>query len=378
MTRGAGGLLGLRLIAVILALDTLAIAAYYTASRAYVRDVLGEVEAYRYVAMLVAAETIPVVIAVALGVLGEAYRGRRVVATISVLRAVFYPLVVFVDPKLIVIPVFAGSIFEYLFFINALGALLESVRGSAKTYAIVTLVFPIFWSIGSLAPGVLEPVGGYVLVFAIVGLLAGLSSALLALASEAGDAGTPSYSSVLDSLKLLKPQLILALLAAGAGLNLFWNIMSIKLYETSGSLLLFGLIGGALTTILSTVARPVAGMLADKIEPIKMLATVYATYAVYGLLMYKLEGIPFIILWLIPIYPFKEIAQTMTISRTLPKESQTTAASIITLTYSLPSITYPALYFIGVSVAEAAAIYVATLTISTIILASVKGVQSNR
>ncbi|MDM7275679.1 MAG: MFS transporter [Thermoprotei archaeon] len=375
MARGAGGSLGLRLIAAILALDTLAFAAYYTASRAYVRDFLGEVEAYRYVAVLVAAETVPVLLAVALGVLGEAFRGRRLVAAVSVLRALFYPLVVFVDPKLIVIPVFLGSVFGYLFYINALGALLESVRGSARTYAVVTLVFPIFWSIGSLVPGVLEPIGGYTIVFAFVGLLGGLASALLALASRPGDSGAPGYSSVVASLKLLKPRLIIVLLAAGAGLNLFWNIMSIKLYETSGSLLLFGLIGGTLTTILSTVARPVAGVLADKVEPIKMLAAVYATYTVYGLLMYRLEGMPFIILWLIPIYPFREVAQTMTISRSLPKEYQVTAASIITLTYSLPSITYPILYFVGVSVAEAAAIYVATLTLSTIVLVTVRGAQ---
>jgi len=349
-------------------LDTLASAAYYTASRAYVRDVLGGVEAYRYIVMLVAAETIPVIVVVALGILGGVYGKRRVAAAISSLRAFFYPLIVLVDPKLIVIPVFIGSVFVYMFFINALGALLESARGSARTYADVTLVFPISWGIGPLIPGVLEPVGGYVMVFTVTGFLAGLSSILLAIASKAEDDGVSEYPNIMASFKLLGSQLILALLAAGAGLNLFWNIMSIKLYETSGSLILFGLIGGTLSTLLSIAARRLAGMIADRIEPIKMLAIVYAIYAVYGLIMYKLEGLPFMILWLTPLYPFREVSQTMTISRALPREAQTTAASIVTLTYSLPSITYPILYFIGIGIAEATVIYTVALILSSVLI----------
>ncbi|PWV36480.1 MAG: hypothetical protein DJ555_07050 [Desulfurococcaceae archaeon] len=358
---------GLRLIAIILALDSLASAAYYTASRAYVRDVLGGVEAYRYIVMLIAAETIPVVVVVALGILGV-YGKRRVIATVSSLRAFFYPLITLVDPMLIVIPVFIGAVFVYMFFINALGALLESARGSARTYADVTLVFPIFWSIGPLIPGVLEPVGGYVMVFTVIGFLAGLSSILLALASKAEDEGVSEYPKIIASFKLLGSQLILALLVAGAGLNLFWNIMIIKLYEISGSLILFGLIGGTLTTLLSIAARRLAGMIADKIEPLKMLTIIYAIYAIYGLVMYMLEGLPFVILWLIPIYPFREISQTMTISRALPREAQTTAASIVTLTYNLPSITYPILYLIGIGIAEATAIYTIALVSSSVLI----------
>ncbi|MEM1873376.1 MAG: MFS transporter, partial [Acidilobaceae archaeon] len=226
------------LIALVLWLDTVSFAAYFFASRAYVRDSLGELEAYRYVALLVGFEGIASLAAPLGGVLGDVY-GRRAVALLSLLRAPVYlsiPIVTAYDPRLLFVPAFVGGVFSNIFYSNALGVLLHRARGSGRVYATVTMVFPLAWSVGSVIPGLLEPLGGYTLIFSSVGATALLASLLLALLGDNNSSGA-RYRDALDSLSALPKSLLAGLLLAGAGLTLYWNLLSIKLYEVTESLL---------------------------------------------------------------------------------------------------------------------------------------------
>lgn len=360
-----GGFRELGQIAFMLWLETVGFAVYFFASRAYIRDYMGE-EAYRYVALLVGVEGAATLIAPLGGVLGDIY-GYRLVALLSALRVLVYPAMALVDPRLLFVPAFAGSLLGSIFYSNALGALLSRVRGSARTYAFTTIVFPISWSIGSVIPGLLQPLCGYALVFATAGLFFGLASIVLMFTSNSRSDAS-NYSEVFRALSSLSPALLLGLLLAGAGLTLYWNLLSVKLYEVTDSLLLFGLFGGTLATISSILVRPLAGIVVDKTDPVKLLGVVYIVYLVYGVLMHFISGIFFAILWILPVYPFREIAQTIAISRRLPENLQNTAGGVITLAYSLPSIVYPLFYIQGYGMREGLAIYVLTLSTASMII----------
>ena len=353
-----------------LAIDGAAFGAWYTASRAYIRDVMGG-EAYTFVALLVAAEGLPFILAPLAGFLGDLY-GRRRLALLGVLRGPLVPLFALLDPMFALSVVFVYSTLSIVFYTNTLGLLLGAIRGSGRLYGLVTLAMPLAYGFGSIVPGLLEPLGGYKLVFVAVGFMDVLAPLPLLLAGEDSRTRGSSRRGLLDPILELGGYmplgLIAAILLANIASTLYWNMMSIKLYEVTGSLLAFGFIGGLLTTLISAAARPVAGALVDRFNADTVLASTYLAYTVYNVALYYATGVYFMVLWLIPLYPFRETAQVMAISRRVPQSLQATAAGLSSTLWGLASLTYPLAYLAGVDLSIASLGQLLALSFSAILV----------
>ncbi|MEM4737341.1 MAG: MFS transporter, partial [Acidilobaceae archaeon] len=172
-------------IALVLFINEVATATYFFSSRAFIRVLMGE-DVYRYVILLISFESIANLFALLGGVLGDLY-GRRIIALLSGLRALTYfsiPLAITYDLKLTFALFFVSKVFDGLFFSNALGTLLSRSKGSGRLYATSSTIFPIAWSIGSLVPGLLEPRGGYTLIFTFIGVATLFASLFLAVVGK--------------------------------------------------------------------------------------------------------------------------------------------------------------------------------------------------
>jgi len=350
----------------VLALDALGFGVWYTASRAYVRDVFGG-EAYTFVVLLVAAESLAYALSPVAGVLGDVY-GRVRVALLGVFRAPLLPLIAFVDPTFMPVLVFLISILSVLFYTNVLGLLLGLIRGSGRLYGLITIATPLGYGVGSIIPGLLEPIGGYRLVFLFIGVVEGISPLMLLLVpSNSGGAGF-ALKAAIEVFKLIPLSIIAAIMLGNLALTLYWNVMSIKLYEVTGSLLAFGFVGGFLTTILSTLVRPLAGVLVDRFKADLVLASTFLAYAIYNTILFYTTGLAFILLWLIPLYPFKDVAQTMALSRRVNQNLQATVAGFLNMLWGLASLAYVLAYAYGIGLLEAFYIQLVSLIIALILI----------
>ncbi|MFZ8793822.1 MAG: MFS transporter, partial [Acidilobaceae archaeon] len=287
---------------------------------------------------------------------------------LGVLRAPIAVLMAFVDPTFIPVLAFLSSLLSVLFYTNVLGILLGLIRGSGRLYGLITIAAPLGYGVGSIIPGLLEPVGGYKLVFIFLGVVGGLAPLMLLLApSNPGGAGSP-LGVVVRAFKTMPLRLILAIILGNLALTLYWNVMSIKLYEVTGSLLAFGFIGGFLTTILSTMARPLAGVVVDRFKADLALAIVLLAYAIYNTILFYTTGLVFMLLWLIPLYPFKDVAQTMALSRRVDQSLQASVAGLLNMLWGLASLAYVLAYAYGIGLMEAFYIQLILLIIASALL----------
>ncbi|MEN2999130.1 MAG: MFS transporter [Acidilobaceae archaeon] len=316
-----------------IALDQTAAAMYYAASRAYFSDLLGE-GSYSFVLLLSAAEALPGLAGPLLGLLGD-IRGARALLLLSALRGLLVPLIVLLPDLRAVGLVLLVSLLSALFGAAAFGSLLRASGGSATRYAKLSILFPLAWAIGGLIPAPVVERLSYLHLFALMGLLYSLSSLLSALFAE----NSLSSGNVGAALRVLPLRPLLGLALFSAGLSLFYSMIAVKLYRELGNdLLLFGFVGVSLTSLLSALARPLAGVAVERVGEQRALSLVIIAYSLYGTSLYLAAGSLLALLWLVPVYPFKDVAQTVYVSRRLPRELQATAAGILGMIYSLSSV----------------------------------------
>ena len=354
-------------IGLALALDAMAFGAWYTASRAYIRDVVGD-EAYNFIALLVAFESLPYILSPLAGFLGDLHGRRFLAITGGLPRVLLTPLVAFVGLDYMLAIVFSVSLLSVVFYSNLLGLLLWVIKGSGRLYGLVTLAAPLGYGIGSLIPGLLKPLGGYELVFLAIGLIEGLAAISLIPVCEAEGSNRADLRLLYVVARSLPLRLIVAILLSNIALTLFWNVMSIRLYEVTGSILLFGLVGGFLTTLASTVARPLAGLLVDRFGADSILASVLACYMVYNYLIYNATGLVLVMLWLVPLYPFREVSQVMSLSRRVPQNLQGVVAGLLNMLWGLSSLTYPLVYVARLGLEGAFILQILALAVSLALL----------
>ncbi|MEM1685324.1 MAG: MFS transporter [Acidilobaceae archaeon] len=326
------------LLALALLFEVAASAVYYTVSRAYFADILGS-DSYSFIVLVSAIEVCVGLIGPLAGYLGDVY-GRWLLASIGFIRLPLLPLIPLLDGFNVLPIILLYSLASTVFWSNTLGYILEARWGSAIFYAKATILLTLGWALGSLAPGVLGLFMGYNDIFIVLGLTYVIPP-ILAVYAVIGS-GRNLNSKPGKSLKLtisIPIGLFISLIALAAGLNIFWSIFSIKLYyELNRDILIYGLISGTLPALVSAIIRPIAGLAVDKFGEKRILVYTIIAYIIYSLLVYNSSGLILAILWLIPIYPFKDIAQTMYISKRLPPELQATAAGILTQINSISSL----------------------------------------
>ena len=119
---------------------------------------------------------------------------------------------------------------------------------------------------------------------------------------------------------------------------------SLKLKAEVGDPLLYGLVFSTATAALGAAARPLAGRASDALGHTRLLALSTGLYIplAYGVVV--AHGAWLVLVWLVPLYPFRDVAQSMSVSVSLPRALQATAAGVIEFSTSLGGLLVLALY----------------------------------
>lgn len=294
---------------------------YYTYSRPYLVEVLGQ--EYGLLFSLLAAEFIPSITLVILGLLGDLL-GRRTLIIFGIFRLIPYPLIPLVPitfmPALVGICVLLSSVAG----VGSMGIVLEAGRGRASFYANITTSYGIGWFVGGLIPGLASRFVQSEASFSIAGLLCSISSATLYFSSPQTISRRLNAREFKTAL-IKTSRLIASITLATASLSMFYSAMSLAIYAEVRDLLIYGVFIASLSVIIGTITRPLAGLLVDKFDCIYIYSL---ALGLYGVLSYAILNSPCfvrLILWQVPLYPFRDVAQTMAISRGFPMELQSTA-----------------------------------------------------
>lgn len=92
--------------------------------------------------------------------------------------------------------------------------------------------------------------------------------------------------------------------------------------------LLFGVVYGGFTALLSIPARIVAGRLTDKHNPLKLFSLTTLAYMLVYWALVRSEGLLTLLIWQIPLYPFLDTAINTYIAKQAPKETMTASFGV--------------------------------------------------
>jgi len=315
---------------------------YYTYSRMYIEETRGQ--DYGFASLIAAAEVTPLLFSVLMGYAADRLGRRRMIIlglgqSLSTIAMGLLPL-----PYL---PLLSGlgALFYSIAYSAFLGAMLTGVAGSGYEYSLIAAAGSVGWGLGGVSAGVLHSLGTQA-AFGMAGLLM-MTAYLTAYAS------TPSHleASRTPVPKELKEamagilHLFLSITLGGAGLTLFFTSSSLKLKAEIGNPILYGIVFSTITSLMSAAIRPFAGRLSDNIGHVRLLAISTALYIPMALGILEAHGYLLAVIWVIPLFPFRDVALSMSISTGLPRSLQATAAGVIAFASSIGGfivlLTYP-------------------------------------
>ncbi len=303
---------------------------YIVASRDLVKQTLGN--DYGFISFLVAAENIPAIFSVVAGGLSDVL-GRRGLILLGFAGVPALALM-FVAPVRI-IPLLAGLYVTFwtISIPSVMGTLLDRTRSSSMHYSIYAMFGSMGWGLSGVLAGFLAGAFGDRVVFVVAAALlgAGLVSAYV---THPGGGGGVSAREVLAGAKLV----LLPLLAAAASIAAadgFYGVFSLKLRDIAGSSEVFGLLYTTLPALIGVFARPVAGIVTERLGALKSFFCVIVSYAVVLPLMAVTSGLTAVVFWVLPLWPFLDQSMVMLISRSLPSRLQGLAAGVVNTAYSL-------------------------------------------
>ena len=311
-------------------LSSMVFGMYVVASRDLVKQVLGN--DYGFISFLVAAENIPAIFSVITGGLSDMV-GRRGLILLGFAGVPALALM-FLAP-IRVIPVLAGLYVTFwtISIPSVMGTLLDRTGSSSMHYSIYAMFGSMGWGLSGVLAGFLAGAFGDRAVFVVAAALlgAGLTSAYV---THPGGGGGVSTREVLAGAKLV----LFPLLAAAASIAAadgFYGVFSLKLRGIAGSSEVFGLLYTTLPALVGVFARPVAGILVERLGALKSFFCVIASYAVVLPLMAVTSGFIAVVFWVLPLWPFLDQSMVMLISRSLPGRLQGLATGVVNTAYSL-------------------------------------------
>ena len=89
-----------------------------------------------------------------------------------------------------------------------------------------------------------------------------------------------------------------------------------------------------LPALTGFAARPIAGIVADKMGGVRLLAVVNTLYSMLVGLTLGARGVFLVLLWATPLFPFRDVAASISVSTRLPPSLQATAAGILSFASS--------------------------------------------
>ncbi len=303
---------------------------YTVASRDLVKSVLGN--NYGFIGLLVAAENIPSMISVLMGGLSDII-GRRRLVLLGLPGVPALALMYLTGIKYL--PILAGVYVTFwtLAIPAVTGTLLDMTRSSGRHYSIYAMFGSAGWGLSGVVAGYMASRLGDRAVFALASTL--LATALiLAYIKHPGGGGGVSLKDVLRGAKAVSLPLMAASLTLAAT-ELFYGAFSLKLRGIAGSSQLFGILYATVPAVTGVIARPVAGVVVDRLRPLKSFLCVLAAYSLLLPGMALLNGVPAVILWAVPVWPFMDQSTVMLISKSLPRSLQGLAIGVVNTAYSI-------------------------------------------
>ncbi len=308
---------------------------YYTYSRPYLMDRLGS-ESYYIVGLLLAAEQIPLFLAVLSGFIADFF-GRRNLLLIGLLNVPLYILLGYIDPYLIPIVIGLKTVIGSISSPAGMGMVLSATNRSGKAYSLLAFISAIGWVVGGVIPGLLKDYIGPIGLFSLTGLTVGVSILIQYFYAPEKER-TYERPNVRELVTVIRGtwDLLLASILALAALSLFFTVMSLKVYEEiHKNLLIYGLALSTSTALAGAFVRPFSGVLVDRFNPLTIIILSLIAYIALDTGIYLSSGIYRLILWIIPIYPFRDTAMVIAFSRRVSKKLQATVAGVNATTTSL-------------------------------------------
>ena len=292
---------------------------YFAFTRFYIVNELGG--GYTALLLLTSAEWGLPALSIIWGTLADKYGRRRFVLLGTTGACAFIIATYITDPIPFVITLSYASLAWGLAWPSVLAPILSSSEGMGYRYGLFTIGSAIGWSIGSSIMGFIYNYLGPCGVLYSMSLLYATSYLLYTLFfprnyAQFQSVGTPSKSFLRVVVNMLL--LLIAIALTTFGIEVSFNVMAVKLrseiskvfsYSSKGTdAILFGILYGGLTAILSIPMRIIAGKIVDRWDPLCLFIVIDLIYAVYIVCLAVSHGIVTIILWQIPLYPFYDVS----------------------------------------------------------------------
>ncbi|MEM0020864.1 MAG: MFS transporter [Fervidicoccaceae archaeon] len=291
---------------------------------------------YSFMVLITSMETIPGVFSVVMGYYSDKFGGRLSIyfgfaASILLILFPFLPM------ELIPLLVFSFVTMYMIYTPYIYGIILRKAMGSGKKLSMLLMMFSIGWTCGGLFPAFLSLVGKGDMGFFIASFLMMLSAWILVGIYGGNSFHEASKFSIGDFRNALSTAwwTAIGLILWSSGYSMLSGVFSLKLYNSVGSQFEYGFYFTFITGMASIIIRPYAGMLVDRISPLKMITASTMAYLLLSLILLRAPPALIIILWILPIYPFFDTSSYSLLSRIMTIQLQSTAAGIMSTSLSI-------------------------------------------
>ncbi len=246
------------------------------------------------------------------------------------------------DPLILSIILSFSSLSWALSWPSILTAVFSSSGVSpGRAYSYFTMGTGVGYSVGSSIMGVFYNIVGPEGLFIVIAVIYFLTYLVFAVffPKKSPQAELRTSSAGISSWDFRKFLIILiALTLTVFSRELLYAVAPSKLSLELGNILdspsvwieylLFGIVFGGFTALLSIPARVIAGRLADRYNPLLIFSWTTLAYLLVYWTFVKSEGLLTLIIWQIPLYPFLDTAINTYIAKQTPKEIMTTGFGI--------------------------------------------------
>lgn len=312
---------------------------YYTYRSPYIYSLLGEEKGRELISIIIASEQLPGILGFLTGALADVV-GRRRVLYLSLASPLLFVTIGLVDPFKIPVITFTLSLMGIITGPAGAGVLMVITERSGRRYSLVVMMSSIGWAVGGLLPYVIVKSYGSLLLFVTVTVLH-LISSILVVTFYPREADQPKPNRGLNVTPILNHVfrrvcfLILSATIANAALSFFYSVTSVRIYsdieKTYGDkgLLIYGVALSTLTALAGAIVRPIGGMLVDRFNPLNVLTASLLSYLALDTGIFIVGGgIVALILWILPVYPFRDTATTIALARRVEIEYQSSLSGL--------------------------------------------------
>lgn len=306
---------------------------YYTYRTPYIYGAVGEARGAELIPVIIASEQLPGFLALLTGPLADSI-GRRKILVLSLLTPILYLMIGLVDPRNIPFITFTMSFIGVFTSPAISGIVMVLTNRRGKSYSILMTLSSIGWAIGGLFPYLLVTLFGSISVFLVVCILSLVASMLVLIFYPQEISEKPIVSFNSNLLRIVKHVvrktylLCLSAVIANAGLSMFYSVIGLRIYGEVGNLLIYGALLSTLTALAGAIARPFSGFLVDTYDPVRIALFSILSYYVLDTSIYFTRGYISMILWILPIYPFRDTAMTLALARKVELEYQSSLAGV--------------------------------------------------